>query len=123
MNEKVDYVYVDDDREAQRAVDYLKTQDRLGYDTETTGLNIIGKVSRLLLMQLGTEEVTYLFDARKIDTQILKEVEAGTFFKKKTEVWWVCRECGYMHFGKQPPEECPACGHSQAFYQLKMEEY
>lgn len=74
MNEKVDYVYVDDDHEAQRAVDYLKTQDRLGYDTETTGLNIIGKFSRLLLMQLGTEEVTYLFDARKIDTQILKEV-------------------------------------------------
>lgn len=69
-----EYVYVDDDKEVQRAVDYLKQYDRLGYDTETTGLKLIGGFSRLLLMQLGTEEVTYLFDARKIDTEPLKEV-------------------------------------------------
>ncbi len=69
----IEFVYVDDDREAQRAVDYLMKYDRLGYDTETTGLKLIGGFSKLLLMQLGTEEVTYLFDARKIDTQVLKE--------------------------------------------------
>jgi len=34
----------------------------------------------------------------------LKEVEAGTVFKK--EGWWICRECGYIHFGKEPSEEC-----------------
>ncbi|PKL51572.1 MAG: rubrerythrin family protein [Nitrospira bacterium HGW-Nitrospira-1] len=38
--------------------------------------------------------------------KLLKEVEAGTVFKKEEEVWWVCRECGYVHFGKQPPETC-----------------
>jgi DNA polymerase I-like protein with 3'-5' exonuclease and polymerase domains len=82
VKEKVEYVYIDTDHEAQRAVDYLKTQDRLGYDTETTGLNLIGGFSRLLLMQLGTEEVTYLFDARRIDTQILREVlESETILK------------------------------------------
>lgn len=74
MKESVEYVYVDDNRGAQEAVDYLKTKDRLGYDTEATGLNIIGGFSKLLLMQLGTEEVTYVFDARKIDSQIVKEV-------------------------------------------------
>lgn len=56
-------------------------------------------------------------------TKLLKEVTAGTVFKKDKEVWWVCRECGYAHFGKTPPEKCPACGHAQAFYQLKCEEY
>ena len=55
--------------------------------------------------------------------KLLKEVEAGTVFKKDKEVWWVCRECGYVHFGKEPPEECPSCGHSRSFYQLKCEEY
>jgi len=55
--------------------------------------------------------------------KILKEVEAGTVFKKDKEVWWVCRECGYMHFGKQPPEKCPSCGHPKSFYQIKCEEY
>jgi len=68
-----EYIYVDEDYAAREAVDYLMKQDRLGYDTETTGLKLIGGFSRLLLMQLGTEEVTYLFDARKIDTQILRE--------------------------------------------------
>lgn len=74
MSEKVEYVYVDNDKEAQRAVDYLLKFDRLGYDTETTGLNIVDNGARLLLMQLATEEVAYLFDPRKIDTQILKEL-------------------------------------------------
>jgi rubrerythrin len=55
--------------------------------------------------------------------KILKQVEAKTVFKKDKEVWWVCRECGYMHFGKQPPEKCPSCDHVRAFYQLKCEEY
>ena len=55
--------------------------------------------------------------------KLLKEVEAGTVFKKKKEVWWVCRECGYVHFGKQPPEKCPSCDHERSFYQIKCEEY
>ena len=55
--------------------------------------------------------------------KILKEVEAGTVFKKEKEVWWVCRECGYVHFGNTPPEKCPSCSHDRSFYQLKCEEY
>lgn len=55
--------------------------------------------------------------------KLLKQVEAGTIFKKDEDVWWVCRECGYVHFGKEAPEECPSCNHARAFYQLKCEEY
>lgn len=55
--------------------------------------------------------------------KLLKEVEAGTVFKKEEEVWWVCRECGYAHFGTKPPEECPSCSHPTAFFQIKAEEY
>ncbi|HDD69436.1 MAG TPA: rubrerythrin family protein [Candidatus Korarchaeota archaeon] len=55
--------------------------------------------------------------------KLLKEVEAGTVFKKDREVWWVCRECGYMHYGKEPPEKCPSCGHPRSFFQVKCEEY
>jgi rubrerythrin len=55
--------------------------------------------------------------------KLLKEVEAKTVFKKEKEVWWVCRECGYVHFGKQPPEKCPSCDHERSFYQIKCEEY
>ena len=55
--------------------------------------------------------------------RLLKELEAGTVFKKEKEVWWVCRECGYVHFGKEPPERCPSCDHPRSFYQVKCEEY
>lgn len=56
-------------------------------------------------------------------TKILKEVEAGTFFKKEKEVEWVCRECGYVHKGTTPPDVCPSCDHPKAFYELKCETY
>lgn len=55
--------------------------------------------------------------------KLLKEVEAGTVFKKDKEVWWVCRECGYVHFGIEPPEKCSSCDHARSFYQIKCEEY
>jgi len=55
--------------------------------------------------------------------KLLKELEAGTIFKKDKEVWWVCRKCGYVHYGKEPPEKCPSCGHSRSYFQIKCEEY
>ncbi len=55
--------------------------------------------------------------------KLLKEVEASTVFKKEKEVWWVCRECGYIHFGKEPPEKCPSCNHPRSYFQVKYEEY
>ncbi len=55
--------------------------------------------------------------------QLLKEVEAGTVFKKSKKVSWVCRECGYVHYGEEAPKKCPSCDHPQSYYQLKSEEY
>lgn len=74
MNTDQRYVYIDDDKRAREAVDYLSTFTRLGYDVETTGLNTIGGEDKLLLMQLGTEEVAYLFDPRKMDGRILRPI-------------------------------------------------
>ncbi|OYT61176.1 MAG: rubrerythrin family protein [Thermofilum sp. ex4484_15] len=55
--------------------------------------------------------------------KLLREVEGGTVFKKAKAVWWVCRKCGYVHFGTEPPDKCPSCGHSRAYFQVKCEEY
>jgi len=55
--------------------------------------------------------------------KLLKEVEAGAVFKKSKETIWVCRECGYIHVGKEPPEVCPSCDHAKVYYQVKCEEY
>jgi rubrerythrin len=55
--------------------------------------------------------------------KLLRVVKANQVFKKKQKVWWVCRECGYVHYGKQPPRVCPSCDHAQSYYQLKCEKY
>lgn len=55
--------------------------------------------------------------------KLLKELEAGAVFKKDKETVWVCRECGYVHLGTAAPQECPSCGHPQAYYQVQCEEY
>jgi rubrerythrin len=55
--------------------------------------------------------------------KLIAQVEAKTVFKKAKKVYWVCRECGYMHEGTAPPEKCPLCGKPKAFYQTKVEEY
>ena len=55
--------------------------------------------------------------------KVLKQVKAGTFFKKDKPTWWVCRECGYVHYDKQPPKICLSCDHAQSYYELKCEKY
>lgn len=55
--------------------------------------------------------------------KLLNQIELGSYFKRDKEVFWVCRECGYVHFGKEAPEKCPSCDHPQAYYQVKAEEY
>ncbi len=51
--------------------------------------------------------------------QLLARVEKGDVFKRDEEINWHCRNCGYVHVGKEPPEKCPACYHPQAHYQPK----
>ncbi len=54
---------------------------------------------------------------------LLKNIEEGKVFKRDEEVKWKCRNCGYVHKGKEAPEECPACAHPQAYYELLCENY
>lgn len=55
--------------------------------------------------------------------KLLSELEGKTLFKKEKKVYWICRKCGYLHEGTEPPEECPSCGHPKAYFQLQCEEY
>lgn len=55
--------------------------------------------------------------------KLLENLKAGKVFRKDKEVIWMCRECGYVHVGKTPPEKCPSCDHPKAFYQVKSENY
>ena len=47
----------------------------------------------------------------------------NTVFKKEQSVVWRCRNCGYLHEGAGAPEECPACAHPQAHFELLGENW
>ncbi|MFA5126055.1 MAG: rubrerythrin family protein [archaeon] len=55
--------------------------------------------------------------------KFIEGIEKGTLWKKDKVITWTCRECGYVHVGKEPPKVCPACKHDYWFYQVKCEEY
>jgi rubrerythrin len=54
---------------------------------------------------------------------LLKNLETGVVFEKDGEVYWMCRNCGYIHKGKVAPQICPACIHPQAYFEVKKENY
>jgi rubrerythrin len=55
--------------------------------------------------------------------KLLENVKNKKVFKKDKIVRWKCRNCGYVHEGKDAPDICPACKHPQAFYELLEENY
>ena len=95
--------------------EYTKMYPEFADVAEKEGFKDIAKRLRAIAVAEQHHEERY--------KKLLKELESKTIFKKDKEVWWVCRECGYVHFGKTPPKECPSCSHPMGFYQIKCEEY
>jgi rubrerythrin len=50
-------------------------------------------------------------------------IENGIIFKREKPVKWVCRNCGYIHEGTEPPQNCPACAHPRAYFELEKINY
>ncbi|MDD4489788.1 MAG: rubrerythrin family protein [Paludibacter sp.] len=55
--------------------------------------------------------------------QLLERVEAEKVFNRDEEIEWQCRNCGYVHKGKNAPKVCPACTHPQAYFEEKKNNY
>jgi len=79
----------------------------------------------------GFEEIAKVFEAIAVAEKqherryrgLLANVQAGTVFKKDKPVKWRCLNCGYVHEGTEAPEECPACAHPQAHFELLAENW
>ncbi|MBC8433590.1 MAG: rubrerythrin family protein [Desulfobacterales bacterium] len=79
----------------------------------------------------GFETIAAAFEAiavaekqhEKRYVDLAANIEAGRVFKRDEEVVWRCRNCGYLHKGSEAPEECPACVHPQAHFELLGENW
>jgi len=54
---------------------------------------------------------------------LLKNVQEEKVFKKDSSAKWHCRNCGYVHEGKEAPEKCPVCAHPRAYFEVLAENY
>jgi len=59
----------------------------------------------------------------KMYLSLKKILDEGVAFKRSGNVVWRCRNCGYMHEGNVAPDECPACKHEQAYFEVFGEVY
>ncbi|MBN1676761.1 MAG: rubrerythrin family protein [Kiritimatiellae bacterium] len=79
----------------------------------------------------GFEDVAKVFNAiavaekqhEKRYADLAANVEAGRVFKRDRAVAWRCRNCGYRHEGSEAPQQCPACAHPQAYFELLGENW
>jgi rubrerythrin len=54
---------------------------------------------------------------------LLENVEKDQVFKKGSSARWKCRNCGYVHEGTGAPDDCPACNHPTAYFELLCDNY
>ena len=43
-------------------------------------------------------------------------LEENKLFISDVEAGWMCLNCGYVHWGKEPPRKCPVCHHDQGYF-------
>lgn len=82
---------------------------------EKEGFDEIAEVFRSIAVAEKRHEDKYV--------ALAKNITNGVVFKREKQVRWVCRNCGYVHEGAEAPEECPACAHPQAHFELEAVNY
>ena len=55
--------------------------------------------------------------------KLLSRLTDGDFFHRDGEIWWQCRNCGYICKATDAPTVCPTCLHPQSYFEPKRENY
>lgn len=73
-------------------------------ENETEAARLFGKLKKVEKLH----EERYIIIARKMDEK--------TLYDSEVELEWKCVNCGFIHFGKQPPMTCPLCKKPPTWY-------
>lgn len=88
--------------------EFAKIAQEEGFKEVALVFNLIAKVEKA-----HEERFSTLFN----------NLEEGKVFKRGEKVVWKCRNCGFLHEGTVAPQMCPACQHSQAYFEIKETNY
>ncbi|MDD2565836.1 MAG: rubrerythrin family protein [Candidatus Gracilibacteria bacterium] len=79
------------------------------------GFSEIARVWRSISMVEKAHETRY--------RKLLSNIQNDTVFKKEEVTKWKCRNCGFIHTGKNALEKCPSCDHPIAHFEVWAENY
>ena len=79
------------------------------------GFEAIAKAFEAVLIAEKQHEKRY--------NMLAANVEKGEVFRKAKKAVWRCRNCGYLHEGEEAPDQCPACLHPKAHFELHCDNY
>jgi len=88
--------------------EFVETAEEEGFEEIATAFRMIAKVEK-------AHEERY--------KKLYSNLETGKIFLNEEKIIWKCRNCGYLHEGNSALEECPACLHSQSYFQIKESNY
>lgn len=90
-------------------VDFAKIAEEEGFHEVARSFREIAKVEKF-------HESRY--------RKLIANIKGDAVFKKTADsTKWHCRNCGYVHEGPDAPNECPACKHPRAHYEVLAENY
>ena len=95
--------------------EYTKMYPEFASVAEKEDFQEIASVFRAIAVAERQHEKRYL--------NLFENVEKNRVFKRERVVKWKCRNCGYIHEETEAPEECPACAHPRAYFELLSENY
>ncbi len=55
--------------------------------------------------------------------KLLSRLMDGDFFRRDGEIWWQCRNCGYIVKAFTAPKVCPSCEHEQKYFEPMADNY
>jgi rubrerythrin len=88
--------------------EFAKTAREEGFDEIARQMENVAKVE-------AEHEKRYL--------KLKANIESGEVFERKEPVKWQCSNCGFIYEGKKAVDECPACKHAKAYFQLMEENF
>ena len=72
-----------------------------------------------VFLQIGSVEKHHEARYRKL----AENIQNDKVFKKDEVTTWKCGNCGYIHTGDSAPDECPACAHPQAYFEVNIDQF
>ena len=88
---------------------------RMAKEAEEEGFSSIAKI----FTRIG--EIEKKHEARY--KKLLENLKNGKVFKRGEQTVWICRVCGHIHIGSEPPKACPTCMHAQAYFEIYNENF